>query len=305
VQLVASREDVAGLLQQDSCIDLVIPRGSNKLVRDIKAATRIPVMGHADGICHVYVDASAELSLAVPLVVDSKTHYPAACNSAETLLVAEGALAAALPALGSALLSAGVTLHADAACAPLLRAALAELQQQQQQQQQGGGGGEGCATAPPAQLGSVLDAQPGDWDTEWLSLHMSVAAVADVAAAVAWINAHGSHHTDCICASSEEGSSGQAATAFFLRNVDSAGVYCNASTRFADGYRYGFGAEVGISTNRLHARGPVGLEGLLTYKYELRGQGHCVAQFTAAPGAQSVSVAGRELPACAFTHVDH
>jgi glutamate-5-semialdehyde dehydrogenase len=267
VQLVSTREDVAELLQLEELIDLVIPRGSLRLVREVKAATRIPVLGHADGICHVYLDPSADPAMAAPLVVDSKTHYPAACNAAETLLVHQGAVAHALPLVAQRLLEAGVTLHVDQHCKPTALAALqaataaaAAAPQQQQQQQQ--------------QLGGVVDAAASDWDTEWLSLHMGVAAVGSCAEAVAWINRHGSGHTDAII-----GSDGQAVD-YFLRRVDSAGVYHNASTRFADGYRYGFGAEVGISTGKLHARGPVGLDGLCTYKYLLEGEGHTVASFS-------------------------
>jgi len=257
VQFVSTREDVAGLLALDEYIDLVIPRGSMKLVRDVKAATRIPVLGHADGICHVYLDSSVDGEAAAPVVVDSKTQYPAACNAAETLLVHPGAIASgAVMVVGRALLKAGVTLHADAVCLSALKECAEPSKNENQP------------------IGTVILAQQGDWDTEWLSLHMGVACVPSVEEAVAWINAHGSHHTDCIL--TQEDSS----AAFFMANVDSAGVYHNASTRFADGFRYGFGAEVGISTNRLHARGPVGLEGLTTYKYTLRGEGHTVAQFS-------------------------
>lgn len=289
VQLVGSREAVADLLRLDELIDLVIPRGSLRLVREVKAATRIPVLGHADGICHVYVDATADARAAAALAVDSKTNYPAACNAAETLLVhADCVGGGALAAVGGALLAAGVTLHADGACAPALRAVRHAL-------------AEGRERAEEEALGAVVDAAPGDWGTEWLGLHMGVAAVADVGAAVAWINAHGSHHTDCAVVG--EGPAGAAAAAHFTAGVDSAGVYVNASTRFADGFRYGFGAEVGISTNRIHARGPVGLEGLTTYKYTLRGRGHAVAQFGAPPGA-TVDVGGVALPALAFSHRD-
>ena len=269
VQFVSTREDVAGLLVQDEYIDLVIPRGSMKLVRYVKAATRIPVLGHADGICHVYLDATVDGEAAAPVVVDSKTQYPAACNAAETLLVHPAAIASgALTTVAKALLEAGVTLHADPECFSVLTASC-----------EGGGGGVRETD------GRVVQAVQGDWDTEWLSLNIGVACVASTEAAVAWINSHGSHHTDCILTQDED------SAAYFLANVDSAGVYRNASTRFADGFRYGFGAEVGISTNRLHARGPVGLEGLTTYKYTLRGNGHTVAQFAN----------GERM----FTHEDH
>ena len=288
VQLLSTREEVAELLRMDELIDLVIPRGSNALVRSVKAATRIPVLGHADGVCHVYVDAVADLARACAVVVDSKTQYPAACNAAECLLVAEAALRTHLPALARALLAAGVTLVCDGATAGIARVARAELLAEQL-----GAGGEG---EPPLPL--VEDAVDLDFTTEWLSLRMGVRAVADCAAAAAYINAHGSHHTDAIVTEDA------AAAALFLAQVDSAGVFHNASTRFADGHRYGFGAEVGVSTNRIHARGPVGLEGLLTYKYVLTStasSGHTVAQFAAA-GVDAVTVSGQQLPALSFTH---
>ena len=305
-------------------LQLVIPRGSNALVRHIKATTRIPVLGHADGICHVYVDSSADVAKAQCIVVDSKTQYPAACNAAETLLVQSDAVKSVstlcgsnicefsrlsrykrtarhpsgsdrlsnsyssfllfvqhLPHVASALLSAGVSLVCDASTGAVVREARDRL----------------LASGSSA-LGDVSNANEDDFHMEWLSLKMSVATVPDVKAAVAWINDHGSHHTDCIV--SEDG----AAVTYFQDNVDSAGVYHNASTRFADGFRYGFGAEVGISTNRIHARGPVGLEGLLTYKYKLTGGGQVVAQFAAPKGAASVAVAGVQLPVLSFTHRD-
>jgi len=318
VQLVSTRDEVADLLRLDEYIDvsrarqcvgcarrlgaqpctrctharahhhpplpsqLVIPRGSNQLVRDIKAATRIPVLGHADGVCAVYVDATADAAVAAHIAVDSKTQYPAACNAAETLLVQRAAIETVYPRVASALLRAGVTLHCDAATVAVARAARDGVAQH----------------APaPAAVGAVVDAVEGDFRREWLSLHMSVAAVDDAAAAAAWVNAHGSHHTDVIVTADA------AAAAVFTSAVDSAGVFHNASTRFADGFRYGFGAEVGISTSRVHARGPVGLEGLLTYKYKLAGGGHVVAQFGGPTGAV-VEVDGDVLPALSFTHRD-
>jgi glutamate-5-semialdehyde dehydrogenase len=194
--------------------------------------------------------------------------------------------------VASALLAAGVTLHCDELTLPLATAALEALSTASDD-----AAGAAGAPAAPA-LGSVVPAQEADWTMEWLSLHMSVKVVASVAEAVVWVNAHGSHHTDVIVTEDA------AAAAEFSAGVDSAGVYHNASSRFADGYRYGFGAEVGISTNRIHARGPVGLEGLMTYKYVVAGDGHCAAQFAAKPGAATVTVAGQTLPALSYRHAD-
>jgi glutamate-5-semialdehyde dehydrogenase len=253
VQLVSTREDVSALLRLDQYIDLVIPRGSNQLVRSVMDATKIPVMGHADGICAVYVDRGARLSTALAVVVDAKTQYVAACNTAETLLVDAGRASELVPALGRALVAAGVKLRACDKSLPLLLAA-------------------GCA--PDA----VAAARPLDFRTEFLALEMAVKVVLDVRAAIQHINEHGSHHTDCIV--TEDG----AAAELFMEGVSSAGVYHNCSTRFADGFRYGFGAEVGVSTGRIHARGPVGLEGLLTYKYRLHGHGQCVKSYGGADG---------------------
>jgi len=244
VQLVATRDVVPQLLALDAHLDLVIPRGSNELVRYVKDNTKIPVLGHADGLCAVYLAGDADLAMAAAVVVDAKTAYPAACNSAETLLVDEAALAGAFPAVAAALLERGVTLRCDAAS----RAAL--------------------AAAGVAESDLVRDAEDADFDTEFLSLDLAVKVVPSLAAAVAHINAHGSHHTDAIVTASAE------AAERFMAAVDSAGVYWNASTRMADGMRYGFGTEVGISTNKIHARGPVGLEGLMIYKYKIRGGGH-------------------------------
>lgn len=310
-------------------LQLVIPRGSNKLVSDIKATTRIPVLGHADGICAVYIDQHAARDKAISIAVDAKTNYPAACNAAETLLVHEATLATVSQAsptpsppshtchtpdstaagprpvcplprtafhaprlqglfadVAAALVAAGVTLHCDERCIGAATAAAS-------------------AVASPApgvsSLGVVVPAVEADWTTEWLGHEMSVHVVAAVGQAVEWVNDHGSHHTDAIVTEDAP------AAAYWQANVDSAGVYVNASTRFADGFRYGFGAEVGISTNRIHARGPVGLEGLLTYKYSLVGGGHCVGAMTAAAAgaaASTVDIGGVPVAAAAYTHVD-
>jgi glutamate-5-semialdehyde dehydrogenase len=241
VQLIATRQEVQAMLDLDHLIDLIIPRGSNELVRAIQSGTRIPVLGHADGICSVYVDREAELAKAVSVVLDAKTQYPAVCNAAETLLVHRDALSTVLPELGRRLTEAGVELRADAESLPHLSAA-----------------------AP---------ATEEDFRTEFLDLVLAVKTVGSVEEAVDHVNSHGSHHTDAIVTESEE------AASYFLARTDSAGVFHNASTRFADGFRYGLGAEVGVSTNKTHARGPVGLEGLVIYKYKLLGNGQGVVDY--------------------------
>ena len=237
---IEAREDIGKLLACDGSVDLLIPRGSNSFVRYIMDNTRIPVMGHADGICHIYADASADVELSVPVIIDAKTQYTAACNAVETLLVHRAVAPSLLPPLAAACAEAGVTLRGD------------------------------------ADTQAIIDCTPAtddDWATEYLDLILSVKLVDDVDEAIAHINRYGSHHTDAIMAEDD------AAAAHFMQLVDSAGVYRNCSTRFADGFRYGFGAEVGISTSKLHARGPVGLEGLVTYKYEIEGHGHIVGEY--------------------------
>lgn len=236
IQLVQTREDVSELLALDDVIDLVIPRGSNALVRHIQAHTRIPVLGHADGVCHVYVDADADPAMAARIVADSKTDYPAACNAMETLLVhASWADDSRLEDLLAAL--DGVTLYAHPDQAERLGLPAAE-----------------------------------DLHLEYGDLACTVALVPDVATAIAHVHAHGSGHTECIVTDNDQ------AAATFLAGVDSACVFHNCSTRFADGFRFGLGAEVGISTSRIHARGPVGVEGLLTTRWLLRGHGQTVGQ---------------------------
>ncbi|ATY60421.1 gamma-glutamyl phosphate reductase [Cordyceps militaris] len=247
VQLVTTRDAIASLLAQDRCIDLVIPRGSNELVRYIKASTKIPVLGHADGLCTIYLTASADAARAAVAVVDAKTSYPAACNSVETLLVHDAALTTTFPAVAAALVARGVELRCDAATKA---AAIASLVPS--------GGDQATA-------GKIVDAVAADYDTEHLALTLAVKTVASLAEAVAHINAHGSGHTESIMTADRDEAER------FMDQVDSAGAYWNASTRLADGMRYGFGTEVGISTNKIHARGPVGLEGLTIYKYKIRG----------------------------------
>ncbi|KAL1842004.1 hypothetical protein VTJ49DRAFT_6170 [Mycothermus thermophilus] len=246
IQLVTTRDVISDLLSLDRYIDLVIPRGSSDLVRHVKNSTRIPVLGHADGLCALYLDQSADPALAAEVIVDSKTNYPAACNSLETLLVQDTALSTLLPGVASALAAKGVELRCD----PASKAALSSV--------------------PDLKL---VDATDADYDTEFLNLTLAVKTVSDVDEAMAHINSHGSHHTDCILTSDAQ----QAER--FMAGVDSSGVYWNASTRFADGTRYGFGTEVGISTNKIHSRGPVGLEGLMIYKYKLRGHGQVSATY--------------------------
>jgi glutamate-5-semialdehyde dehydrogenase len=261
IQLVTTRDVIPQLLALDRHIDLVIPRGSNELVRYIKSNTKIPVLGHADGICAAYLEESADAKMAADVIVDSKTSYPAACNALETLVVQESALSTAFPAVAEALLAAGVELRCDGRS----KSALETLDVVR-------GGGYS---------GTVTEAQAIDYDTEHLSRVLAVKTVKDLGEAVNHINTHGSHHTDVILTSSKE----QAEQ--FMSGVDSAGVYWNASTRFADGMRYGFGTEVGISTNKIHARGPVGLEGLMIYKYKIRGAGHRSLDYGEGEGQRS------------------
>ncbi|KAJ6788689.1 hypothetical protein PWT90_07149 [Aphanocladium album] len=251
IQLVTTRDAIASLLAQDRSIDLVIPRGSNELVRYIKESTKIPVLGHADGLCSIYLTATADATKAATAVVDAKTSYPAACNSVETLLVQDAALASTFPAVVAGLVAKGVELRCDA---PSKAAALASLH------------GAGDAS-------KIVDAQDVDYDTEHLSLTLAVKTVASVDEAIAHINAHGSGHTESIMTADKDEAER------FMNQVDSAGAYWNASTRLADGMRYGFGTEVGISTNKIHARGPVGLEGLTIYKYKIRGDYQATAGY--------------------------
>ncbi|KAG4423073.1 hypothetical protein IFR04_003849 [Cadophora malorum] len=258
IQLVTTRDVIPQLLAQDRYIDLVIPRGSNELVRYIKSNTKIPVLGHADGICSIYLEHTADPEMATKVVVDSKTSYPAACNSVETLLVEEAALETVLPTVAEALLAKGVSLRCDAASKKALTARLSSHS-------------------------SVIlqDAEEVDFDTEHLSLVLAVKTVPNISDAISHINFHGSHHTDVILTSSEP------LAEQFMASIDSAGVFWNTSTRMADGMRFGFGTEVGISTNKIHARGPVGLEGLMIYKYKIRGGGQVSLDYGEGAGQKS------------------
>lgn len=240
VVLAQTREEINSLLELDGTVDLMIPRGSNALVKFVKEHTRIPVLGHADGICHYYIDRSADLNQAVELVVDSKTQYPAVCNALETLLVHRDIAEEFLPAVKKALEEKGVEIRGDGATLRII---------------------------------DVNVATEEDWSTEYDDLILSVKVVSDIREAMEHINRYGSHHTDAIAATDSR------AAEIFFSGVDSSSVMHNASTRFADGFRYGFGAEVGISTSKIHARGPVGLEGLTIYKYRLQGNGNLVRDY--------------------------
>ncbi len=258
VQLVTTRDVIPELLALDQYVDLVIPRGSNDLVRYIKDSTKIPVMGHADGLCSIYLEHTADPAMAVKVIVDSKTSYPAACNSTETLLVEEASLDTLLPPIAEALLAKGVSLRCDAASKKAL------------------------TTKLPASSSTILqDAEEIDFDTEHLSLILAIKTVAGVSEAITHVNTHGSHHTDVILTCSTE------LAEQFMSAVDSAGVFWNTSSRMADGMRFGFGTEVGISTNKIHARGPVGLEGLMIYKYKIRGGGQVSLDYGEGEGQKS------------------
>ncbi len=225
IQQIYTREDVSKMLEYDKYIDLIIPRGGNKLVKYIKENTKIPVLGHADGICHIFTDKDADIEKAKNIIIDSKTQYPSACNAVETLLI-----------------------HKDFEYKGELLKALENAE-------------------------ITLISNPEIWAFEHGDKTLAYKLVESIDEAIDHINTYGSGHTDCIITENEESAKK------FMQKVDSAGVYHNASTRFADGFRYGFGAEVGISTNKTHARGPVGLEGLTIYKYKLIGSGHIVKDY--------------------------
>jgi glutamate-5-semialdehyde dehydrogenase len=254
IQLVKTRDVIDQLLALDQYIDLVVPRGSNELVRYVKDHTKIPVLGHADGLCVIYIHADADKDMAVKVILDSKCGYPAACNAVETLLVHDDALMSALPSVADALLGKGVSLRCDEKSKLVLSSFLS-----------------------PASAALLQSAADADYDTEFLDLVLAIKTIPAVPnavdLAVAHINAHSSHHTDAILTSSAS------AAEAFMAGVDSAGVYWNASTRMADGMRYGFGTEVGISTNKIHSRGPVGLAGLTIYKYLIRGKGQTAGDY--------------------------
>jgi glutamate-5-semialdehyde dehydrogenase len=248
--LLESRQDVMAMLGAEGFVDLIVPRGSNALVRFIQENTSIPVLGHADGLCHIYVDQRADLNKAVEIVIDAKVDYPAACNAVETLLVHSEIAQEFLPRASDALQSRGVELRCDSRSMKFVEGAKEAIEE--------------------------------DWSTEYCDLILSIKIVDSIEEAIAHINEKGSRHTDAIVTEDDR------AWEKFSVEVDSAGVYRNASTRFADGYRYGFGAELGISTGKLHPRGPVGLEGLVTYKYKLEGDGHTAAMYSSKGGRRFI-----------------
>ena len=241
VQLLTTREEILELLRLDNYVDLIIPRGSNSFVKFVQDNTRIPVLGHAEGICHIYIDKLADIKKAIAITIDAKTQYPAACNAVETLLVHQD-------------IAPGFLLEAVTA----LQAKNVELRGDDQ----------------TLKIVNIKPATAEDWSTEYSDLILSIKIVGNLEEAIAHINTYGSGHTDAIITED------QATANTFLNQVDGAGVFHNCSTRFADGFRYGFGAEVGISTQQMPPRGPVGLEGLVTYKYQVVGDGHIVETYS-------------------------
>ena len=239
--LMQTREDVNTILKMDEDIDLLIPRGSNEFVRFIQDNTKIPVLGHSSGICHIYVDEYADIDKALSVVLDSKIQYPAVCNAVETLLVNSKIAMEFLPEMARLFKDNGVEIRADERAISVMDGA--------------------------------VRASESDWDTEYNDLIISVKLVDSVMEAIHFINRHGSHHTDGIITENKK------AMMSFSKMVDSADVFINVSTRFSDGYRFGKGAEVGISTNKIHSRGPVGMEGLMIYKYILVGEGQVVKDY--------------------------
>jgi len=241
IQLLESRDDVKKMLKMERLINLVVPRGSNAFVRFVMDHTNIPVLGHADGICHAYVDEDADLKMALNVCKDSKCQYPAACNALETLLVNKKIAKSFLPKFKKLMDKEGVKLLADPKSRKII---------------------------------SISPADKVDWRTEYTDLILSIKLVSNLDEAINHINKYGSHHTDVIITKNKSKAEK------FMQLVDSAGVFHNCSTRFADGYRYGLGAEVGISTSKIHARGPVGMEGLIIYKWKLTGNGNIVADYS-------------------------
>ncbi len=249
IEALETREDVGELLKAEEWVDLIIPRGSNSFVKFVMENTHIPVLGHSDGLCITYVEKSASPEESVKILVDAKTDYPAACNATETILLDEEIAPSLLPLLDRAFTEKGVKVHADSLSLPYFT--------------------------------SAVEATEDDWNTEYLALECALKTVKSIEEAVDHIASHSSKHTDAIL-------TGDAAAAdYFVHRVDSADVFVNCSTRFADGYRFGLGSEVGISTSRLHARGPVGLDGLMTTKWILRGHGETVGEYSGPDAVKS------------------
>lgn len=242
INLIKTRHQVEEMLKLDGYIDLIIPRGSSELVKYIQSNTKIPVLGHSEGICHIYTDEFADIEKAIKISIDSKIQYPSACNAVETILVHKKLADNYLAELIEKLIEAGVQVKGDPITASLNN--------------------------------NVIKATEEDWKTEYSDKIVSIKVVDNIIDAIDHINTYGSGHTDSIITENRENME------LFMDLVDSSGVYHNVSTRFADGFRYGLGAEVGISTNKTHARGPVGLEGLVIYKYKLYGNGHIVAEYS-------------------------
>jgi glutamate-5-semialdehyde dehydrogenase len=240
IQILTTREETNELLKQDKYVDLIIPRGSNSFVKFVQENTKIPVLGHADGICHLFIDESADMEKAIAITIDSKTQYVAACNAIETLLVHEHIAAQFLPLVAKELQRLNVELKGDENTRKII---------------------------------DILPANDQDWKTEYSDLILSIKVVNSLEEAINHINNYGSRHTEGIVTENQQN------VEQFFSQIDAAGVYHNCSTRFADGFRYGFGAEVGISTQKMPPRGPVGLEGLVTYKYQMMGTGQIVATY--------------------------
>ncbi len=241
IQLIDTRADVKKLLELDEYVDLIIPRGSSSLVKFIKDNSKIPVLGHTEGICHEYVDKDADLNMAIEICYDAKIQYPAVCNAMETLLVHKDIAKQFLPMIAKKYEAEKIELRGD--------------------------------TKTRKILPKIKKASEKDWRTEYLDLILSIKIVESLQEAIDHINYYGSHHTDGIITNNED------SARKFLNEVDSAVVLHNASTRFSDGYRFGFGAEVGISTEKIHARGPMGLDGLVSYKYIIKGNGQIVSSY--------------------------
>lgn len=257
IQLVETREDVGEMLKLSNHVDLLIPRGSNDFVQYIMNNSSIPVLGHADGVCHIYIHHDADLEKSIPIVVDAKTQYVAACNTVETLLIGEAVAAKFLPSIKKSLQEKDVALV-------------------------------GCEKTRVHI--DIPEARQEDWTTEYVDYKLSIKVVSDLDEAINHINSFGSGHTDAILTESES------TAKTFMTLVDSANVFWNCSTRFSDGFRYGFGAEVGISTSKIHARGPVGLESLIIYKYKLMGHGQTVEDFSSGKSTYAHEPLNQDCP---------